>query len=776
MAAWMGNGSRSNPAVMWRQRPALRTAAKCAGYFALGLATGAGQLFSGSGPFGAAMTAAAGSGLMGLCCLIGVMTGYTLSTGVYYALRYITTSLMVFTVGFMAKSQPWREHRVFMPAVASAVTALTGVLYDGLTVVVSGIPVYMRLFLEVVLAGGCAYLFGFVSRPEKQNSSAAEMRRAVSVAVLCACALMGLGGLELFGVLSIGRFGAVLAVMAAGFCGGPMAGCAAGTAIGLGMDLAQWGSLFYAAAWSLAGLFAGALYRYGRLTFAAAFCAANAVAVLLAWDGGAHIPALYECFAASVMLMLLPQAALTPVGALLRVGRGYGEISFRRYQADRLDKLAEGFRRLYETAAEGEEMPEKRRIRSEAAAAFDRTADAVCKTCAEKERCWKKEYADTVRELGSMAEGLARRGTAAVSDLPVPFRQKCISPEAFVSVLNGEMRGLMYRRQYTARLREGRAAAYGQFLDMAEVMADCARQLSGVAGPDAAAERRLIRFCKNRDMEASCSAFRDGRGRLHAAIEGAGVENIGEESDYLERLSAAVGVRLCRISPGEKGRMILRQAEPLAVSVGIANMKKEGESVSGDRGTYFKTDGGILCVILSDGMGTGEAAAGESTRAVAILEALLRAGMEPASAMRLLNSAAMLRNGDAWGYATVDLCCIDLFTGETCFYKYGAAPSYVKNGRNIRRVRGASLAAGMLAGMDASPDIVRLKLRPGNVALIASDGVLAENDDRWLREILAGSDGEEVKSVARRTLRAACARFGSADDMTALAIRVEARQ
>ena len=43
-------------------------------------------------------------------------------------------------------------------------------------------------------------------------------------------------------------------------------------------------------------------------------------------------------------------------------------------------------------------------------------------------------------------------------------------------------------------------------------------------------------------------------------------------------------------------------------------MKKEGESVSGDRGTYFKTDAGALCVILSDGMGTGEDAAGESVQ------------------------------------------------------------------------------------------------------------------------------------------------------------------
>ena len=42
--------------------------------------------------------------------------------------------------------------------------------------------------------------------------------------------------------------------------------------------------------------------------------------------------------------------------------------------------------------------------------------------------------------------------------------------------------------------------------------------------------------------------------------------------------------------------------------------------------------------------------------------------------------------------------CVDLFTGETCFYKYGAAPSYVKSGKSIRRIKCETLAAGISMG------------------------------------------------------------------------------
>ena len=772
MTAWSRMGRPGGAALrtLWR-KPAVRKTARYGGFFALGFASAAGRLFSACGPFGIASAASAGTDPAGLSCLAGAVLGYAMTSGLFSGLRYIATAFMVFTVGFMTRGTKLHASRWFMPAAAAVLTGVTGVLYADVTL--GGVPGLTRIFLEIVLAGGCSYLFGYVLTPEGVVTEAAEMRRGISVLVLSACVLMGLASLKLWDTLSVGRFLAMLAVMAAGFCGGPATGCAAGAAIGLGMDMAEGARLFFSASYALSGLLSGALYRYGRLTFAVSFCAGVAVSVLLGWNDGARVSALYECFAASAVFLLLPQAALTPVGGLLRVGRGQGETAFRLYHADRLDRLATGFAGLYDAASESAtgRAPEE-----EATAVFDRAADAVCRSCGGRDNCWKENRDETVAALTSMADGMVRRGTVAASDLPAAFRQRCHATGGFVSAVNGELRGLMYRRQYAARLREGRAAAYGQYLDMAEILADAARQLSGAAGPDAQAERRLIRYLKNRELEGTCSAFRDGSGRLHAAIEGADIEVLAQEPEYLEKLSAALGVRLCRVGLSEKGRISLRQAEPLAVSVGIACMKKEGEAVSGDRGTYFKTDGGLLCVILSDGMGTGESAAGESACAVAILEKLLRAGTEPLTAMRLLNSASMLRNAEDWGYATIDLCCVDLFSGETCFYKYGAAPSYVKTGRAIRRVKCSSLAAGMLAGDDGSPDTIRIRLRPGSVALIASDGVLAEKNDQWLRRILTESDGLDPKEIARRTLRAAAGKFGSADDMTALAIRVEVRE
>ena len=270
--------------------------------------------------------------------------------------------------------------------------------------------------------------------------------------------------------------------------------------------------------------------------------------------------------------------------------------------------------------------------------------------------------------------------------------------------------------------------------------------------------------------------FRDGRGRLRAVIESGNLAPLLRQENYLDRLSEIVGLRLSKPKNVTEGcaRLYLTEAEPLAVSVGIAAMKKKGEKVSGDRGTYFKTDAGVLCVILSDGMGSGDEAADESAEVIAILEEFLRAGINPAVAMKTLNSVMLLKSGDGWGFATVDLMCVDLFTGETCFYKYGAAPSYVMNGKSIKRIRGESFAPGLSGKSDAAPDVVRMRLKPGSTAIIASDGVISDANDAWLREIL-DSKSDDMKLLARDTLREAEKLYGKNDDMTVLAVRVEAR-
>ena len=484
--------------------------------------------------------------------------------------------------------------------------------------------------------------------------------------------------------------------------------------------------------------------------------------------------ALFETFCASVIFMILPSSLLNRAGVVLEgMERGRGEAGLRRFEAARLRRMGEAYGELFETVRQNVAEP---RNDENIARIFDRAADEVCVKCRFKNRCWNAEYVDTLSALNDATHAMVEHGSLTVEDVPDFFRDKCVGLPAFVAAVNGELRALSYRRQLRARLEENRSVAWGQFADVSQLLLQFAGELGNVNGSDPLAERRLLRYLKSLDIDAEAAVYRDGGGRLRMTIDGGRLSPLLREEGYLEKLSEIAGVRLCQplASESEVSHLELLEAEPYAVSVGIAAMKKQGERVSGDRGTYFKTDAGVLCVILSDGMGCGDEAAEDSRRVIGILEKFLRAGMDPAVAMKLLNSVLLLRSAESWGFATVDLMCVDLFTGQTSFYKYGAAPSYVAGGRSIRRVKGETLAAGLSAGEGTAPDVVRMRLDPGSTAVIASDGVLADTEDEWLRALLL-QGMTDMKGLARSVLREAEKRYGASDDMTVVTVRVEAR-
>ncbi len=67
-----------------------------------------------------------------------------------------------------------------------------------------------------------------------------------------------------------------------------------------------------------------------------------------------------------------------------------------------------------------------------------------------------------------------------------------------------------------------------------------------------------------------------------------------------------------------------------------------------------------------------------------------------------------------------------------------------------------------------------MRLKPGCTAVIASDGVIVDTDDEWIKNLL-GKGFEDMKALARSTLKEAEKLYGANDDMTVVTVRVEER-
>ena len=205
--------------------------------------------------------------------------------------------------------------------------------------------------------------------------------------------------------------------------------------------------------------------------------------------------------------------------------------------------------------------------------------------------------------------------------------------------------------------------------------------------------------------------------------------------------------------------------------LGLALRPKRGERVSGDCARQFELDGGTLCLLLSDGMGCGEAAQRESAMAVRLLERFLRAGIDAPPALKTLNSALSLRAESTDSFTTVDLLLLSLGTLEGELYKYGAAPSYLKRGGSVRRVTCSCLPAGVQEGAPP-PEATHLRLSPGSFLVMVSDGVADREDDEWLQNLLAGWEGENPQLLVSAILAESIGRRGETDDAGVMALYI----
>ena len=220
---------------------------------------------------------------------------------------------------------------------------------------------------------------------------------------------------------------------------------------------------------------------------------------------------------------------------------------------------------------------------------------------------------------------------------------------------------------------------------------------------------------------------------------------------------------LTATAAGLGGEVIATAAGEPACQIGAALRPKDGETVCGDTLMSFQAETGKWYLLLADGMGSGEAARKESALTCRLLRQFLEAGIEAEAALKTLNAAMALRGAETGSFTTIDLCVFEPSAGETVFYKYGAAPSYLKKGGVVRRVAGGSLPAG-LRGAPAIPDITRVILEEGSFVVMISDGVADPGRDEWLQNLLAGWDGEDPQALAGLILAESIRRERLQDD------------
>ncbi len=208
---------------------------------------------------------------------------------------------------------------------------------------------------------------------------------------------------------------------------------------------------------------------------------------------------------------------------------------------------------------------------------------------------------------------------------------------------------------------------------------------------------------------------------------------------------------------GRKGEY---RADQFTPDVRVFGNRKKEEN--GDVASRFAGTMGRYYVLLCDGMGSGPGAVQEGKRATDMLRRLLQSGYPAQHALQSLNSLCALR--ERAGAVTVDLLELELDSGRATLYKWGAAPSYMVDAQNAKKVGTAGPPPGL--SVQHREERYRLSLRQGETLVMVSDGVGEEEALRCCKPGFARSAGE----LATRLLTAG--QLEGQDDATVITVRL----
>ncbi len=754
----------------------------------LGAVFAGGHLAFGVYPFGIALLMGASERLFPL--LLGVALGsLALPHG---GAVYAALSLLLFALRFAltAKTLPFGESRSVRVALAS----LGGAALAVYELLLSG-PSRAALFfsasallappLFTLLFTGIRGSIPFLARegtsalaegpplgtPEAEGGHAfasPAVGRGVMLLSLGGTLAYCLGAYTLLG-LSLGGLFLFCLVFLLAKRRGALLSSAVGLLFGLLPGVAP-GAL-YAPAYALSGLLFGLLSAGGGLPALFLSCLLSSAYGLYAGGLSGLLGILPEVsLSACLIYPFLPR--LSRAGEALEEerdelsGRAATLLQEESCASGRRERVAEALSTLSRFfGGRGELAPTPEEYREECRGVLRR----LCADCSCRHLCWE-------------GEGLAEAGIAAVSlaasmgerleeeKLPQGLRDLCPAKEKILEEIADAC------ARHDVRRRRGDHSLF-----LSEVYAFLGQTLLGKEkGPSRLKEKEALarevltplweQGKKGRPPLGIAVTAPEGGSPVKIALVVKGGASLAPLKDAASALGEALGLSLsppeCIASLGEEA-LVFEEAPRFFPKAAVTAAPHPDGEATGDSFRHFLTEDGVFYALLSDGEGRGESAHATSSLAALVLESLLSAGLSPEETFPMLNS--LLRETEEESSAALDLFSLDLYSGRARIYKSGAAPSYIKRGRDVYRIRSKSLPLGILKEPDAEQ--IALDLKEGDALVLFSDGLAPDGEDPMkLLSVLSREEATSPSALSRRLVAEAVASAPPADDATAAVI------
>lgn len=635
----------------------------------------------------------------------------------------------------------------------------------------------LRVICDAVITAIGGLIFentSYVLKGRRRALFSMNSRERLCLAVMGTVIILGFGGIRLWNIVSAANILCLWALSvfacAAGSGAAAVCGICVGAAAGLGSDI-----LYAVAVFTVSGFLGGFARGYGKYAVALAVSAAAAAGAAYCAAVGSPLLCYADIPLAAGLSVITPDSFARTLRRILGIrSHAADNIRCRDYIHDRLGTAASSFRTLAQTLFSLSEQSERNDIEN-AAILFDGVADRVCRKCSVIGDCWVKDYDRTYKGLFKMLEIMQNKGSIGESEIEDCFNRRCLHVRNMAREMNALYEIYRINNVWQDKLRENRELAAQQLGSVAQILDEISDEVYEDRIDSGAEEEIRIRLAAKGFDITELDVTIGAKQRYFAYIGAV----IGSDADYFRRcaetaLRIILGTKMVMIGAvrGEDGELIMRFTQPEGYMIESGTASDGFSEENGDSCVTRYLSEGKFAAALSDGMGTGRRASRDSAATVRLLGDFLEAGFDRAVAVRLVNSIMVMKSADE-AFATVDMCVVDLYSGEAEFIKNGAEPSYIKRGNDVETVRSTALPVGVACDMKV--ETFAHHLSPGDTVVMVSDGIASKTDGGWIMTAIEKSDPKmPAQELADRLLEKAKAVIGAngADDMTVSVLKL----
>ena len=743
-------------------------------YAVTGFLLSGGAVLGAYAPFGASVLSAVPFNRL-ITTLFGTIAGYVILMP-DNSFRYIATALAIgairWTFSDIAKMT---TNAIYPVAVSGATMLITGSMLAFIgsfraNLIASAIT-------EALLSSLGAYFYYRTFRILNSTKGIATLTQGEALCMVMSSSLLLLSfNAFAFGGVSIGRIGVILIILLCARYGGISGGSIAGITTGVMFSMADRSLNFLAGSYSFGGIMAGLFSHTGKIINVMIFFVCDMLMTMQTQDMKTMTVSLYEFLIAGVIFMLLPETIGDYLAILFEIPQDKHSHmqEMRNNVVMRLEHVSKA---LADVSVSVDFVAEKMKnlYSYNMDEVFSQSVKRVCGSCGLKSYCWEREQHVSENDFREMIPVLMKNGQLTNEDFLTLYSQKCCKIPELVNAINKNYQSYSAYLSAERRVGEIRSVVAGQFSGLSEILKEMAEEFREYTQFDVSASERVITLMKMQGftpLEVNCRTDRMNRMTVEIEIQDTEKGRI-KKAELVKEISKACGRYMdtpCISMITNRCRIQMSERALYDVRIGTAQHISGKGRLCGDCLNYF-TDGlGRTVALISDGMGTGGRAAVDGSMAEGIMTKLIKAGIGFDSALQIVNSALMVKSEDE-SLATMDIVCIDLFSGIAELMKAGAAATYLRKGSVVERIDFPSLPIGILT--DAKLIHKTVHLSDDDWLLMVSDGAISSGDS-WITDVLKQWKGTNPQELANLIITESVSNQtdGYDDDVTAIALNL----